>query len=116
MESFISKQPNGLYCRVSTVVNCPIDWNMTAEDYIELCVKKAEKDAIDVLENYVKPFDEVVKKTYPPNMTVEKIVEMFKDMGYNPTEREIESWKVWEDDFKYGELLWRRLEKEHLRC
>ena len=36
MAGFISKQPNGLYCRFSTVVDCPTDWNMTEDDYIEV--------------------------------------------------------------------------------
>ena len=45
MAGFISKQPNGLYCRFSTVVDCPTDWNMTEEDYIELCKKRAEEEA-----------------------------------------------------------------------
>lgn len=43
MAGFISKQPNGLYCRFSTVVDCPTDWNMTEEDYVELYKQKAEK-------------------------------------------------------------------------
>ena len=57
MGSFISKQPNGLYCRFSTVVDCPTNWNMTVEDYIALKVQDAIKEAIDVLENYIQPFD-----------------------------------------------------------
>ena len=51
MAGFISKQPNGLYCRFSTVVDCPIDWNMTAEDYIELCKEKAEQEEREKKEN-----------------------------------------------------------------
>ena len=29
MAGFISKQPNGLYCRFSSVTDCPTAWNMT---------------------------------------------------------------------------------------
>lgn len=36
MAGFVSKQPNGLYCRFSTVVDCPTVWNMTREDYINM--------------------------------------------------------------------------------
>lgn len=43
MAGFVAKQPNGLYCRFSTVIDCPTDWNITAEYYIELCKQKAEK-------------------------------------------------------------------------
>lgn len=57
MAGFISKQPNGLYCRFSTVVDCPTDWNMTEEDYVELCKQKAEKEARDVLANHLYPFE-----------------------------------------------------------
>ena len=40
MGAFISKQPNGLYCRFSSVVDCPTHWNMTKEDYISSILKK----------------------------------------------------------------------------
>ena len=35
MGAIIAKQPNGLYCRVSTVVDAPTHYNMTKQDYIE---------------------------------------------------------------------------------
>ena len=31
MAGFVSKQPNGLYCRFSSVTDCPTAWNMTRE-------------------------------------------------------------------------------------
>lgn len=34
MAGLIAKQPNGLYCRISTVVDAPTDWNMTEQDCI----------------------------------------------------------------------------------
>lgn len=69
MGAFISKQPNGLYCRFSTVVDCPTDWNMTEEDYIELCKEIAEAEAKNVLQNHLKPFEWVKDYFYPRNMT-----------------------------------------------
>ena len=33
MAGFISKQPNGLYCRFSSVTDCPTAWNMTKEEF-----------------------------------------------------------------------------------
>lgn len=36
MAGFISKQPNGLYCRFSSVTDCPTAWNMMREDYINM--------------------------------------------------------------------------------
>ena len=76
MAGFIAKQPNGLYCRFSKVTDCPTNWNMTREDYIQLCVDKAIektiKDANDVLDNYVRDFDMVIDSFSPNNMTREE--------------------------------------------
>ena len=33
MAGFIAKQPNGLYCRFSTVVDCPTHKNLDIEFY-----------------------------------------------------------------------------------
>ena len=84
MAGFIAKQPNGLYCRFSTVVDCPTDWNMTAEDYIELCKQKAEKEAKDVLENHLQPFEKVKDYFYPSNMTDKEFDEFLKDVVDTP--------------------------------
>ena len=88
MAGFVAKQPNGLYCRFSTVVDCPTDWNMTAEDYIKLCKQKAEQkaeqEAKDVLENYLKPFEKVKDYFYPNNMTEKEFDEFLKDVGDTP--------------------------------
>ena len=81
MGSFISKQPNGLYCRFSTVVDCPTNWNMTEEDYIELCKKRAEEDARDVLANYLRPFEMVKEWFLPRNMTNEEFEQFLKDVS-----------------------------------
>lgn len=80
MASFIAKQPNGLYCRFSTVIDCPTDWNMTEEDYIELCRRKAEEDAKDVLKNYLQPFEMVKEKFRPDNMTKAEFKRFLKDV------------------------------------
>ena len=34
MGAYIAKQPNGLFCRFSSVVDSVTHWNMTEEDYI----------------------------------------------------------------------------------
>ena len=68
MGAFIARQPNGLYCRFSTVVDCPTDWNMTEDDYIELCKKRAEEEARDILRDYLKPFELVKEYFRPTNM------------------------------------------------
>ena len=84
MAGFIAKQPNGLYCRFSTVVGCPTDWNMTAEDYIELCKQKAEQEAKDVLENYLRPFEMVKDYFFSNNMTQKEFDKFLQDVGDMP--------------------------------
>lgn len=55
MGSFIARQPNGKICRFSTVVDTVTHWNLTEEEYIELCVQRAaeeaRRDAEDTLKN-----------------------------------------------------------------
>lgn len=72
MGAFIAKQPNGLYCRFSSIVDCPTHWNMTEQDYIDMCKAKAEEEAKDVLKNYLQPFAMVKDRFAPRNMTQEE--------------------------------------------
>lgn len=83
MAGFISKQPNGLYCRFSTVTDCPTAWDMTREDYINMKMREAKEDAEDVLDNYLKPFDMVVDMYYPNNMTKEEFDKFLEETGYD---------------------------------
>ena len=80
MGAFIAKQPNGLLCRFSSVVDCITDYNMTEEEYIEMCAEKARKEARDVLDRYMQPFELVDKRFYPNNMTVEEHKRIMKEM------------------------------------
>lgn len=80
MGAFIAKQPNGLLCRFSSVVDCITDYNMTKEEYIEMCAEKARKEARDVLDRYMQPFELVDKRFYPNNMTVEEHKRIMKEM------------------------------------
>lgn len=45
MAQYVAKQPNGRYCIFSTVSSCPTAWNLTADDYINLCVETAKEKA-----------------------------------------------------------------------
>ena len=80
MGAFISRQPNGLYCRFGSIVDCPTHINMTKEDYIELCQERAKEEAIDVLENYLRPFEEVSESFIPNNMTKKEFKEILDKM------------------------------------
>jgi hypothetical protein len=82
MGSFVSKQPNGLYCRFSSIVDTVTHTNMTAEDYIEMCADKARIEAIDVLANYIMPFEEVVERFIPNNQPKKEFEKWLKDIGY----------------------------------
>ena len=72
MGAFIAKQPNGLYCRFSSVVACPTAWNMTEEDVLELYAQDAREHAKRILENHLHPFDDVKEYFRPYNMTEEE--------------------------------------------
>ena len=87
MGAFIAKQPNGLYCRFSTVVETVTDWNMTKEEYIEMCAaraaEKASEEAREILAKHLYPFDDVKNSFFPTNNTIEEFNEILKEMGDN---------------------------------
>ena len=80
MGAFIARQPNGLLCRFSSVVDCITDYNMTEDDYIELCAEKARKEARDVLDHYIEPFEMVDRCFFADNMTIEEDKRIMKEM------------------------------------
>ena len=84
MPAFIVRQPNGLLCRFSTVVDCPTHWNMTDEEYIEMCAEKAREEAREearyVLDKCLLPFDEIKKRFYPLNMTKREFKKLVEEM------------------------------------
>ena len=81
MGAFIAKQPNGLYCRFSTVTDCPTNWNMTEDDYVKLCEQKAREEALDTLSNYVHPFDEVKRWYRSRNMTLSEFDKFLREVS-----------------------------------
>lgn len=65
MGAFIARQPNGLLCRWSTIVDNITHYNMTEEEYIEYRAERAREDARFELENnphFVRPFSEILDK------------------------------------------------------
>lgn len=83
MGAFISKQPNGLYCRFSLIVDCPTHWNMTEGDYLNNVTGtvRNKEEAIEILTNYLKPFSEVINRFLPNNMTDEEFNKIVKEMS-----------------------------------
>lgn len=81
--SYIARQPNGLLCRFSTVVNTVTDINMTEEDYVELCAERAREEARWNLsqKNFIKSYDRVLADRTDDNITDERWRELRKQMG-----------------------------------
>lgn len=80
MGAFIARQPNGLLCRFSTVVDTVTHYNMTEDEYIDMCAEMAREEAKEVLENYIRPFDEVKDRFIPENMTQEEFNKLLTEM------------------------------------
>lgn len=85
MGAFIAQQPNGLYCRFSTVVDCPTHYNFTREDYLNNITGtvRSRAEGEDVLENYLRPFSDVIESFAPNNMTQRQFDNAVIDMTVN---------------------------------
>lgn len=81
MPAFICKQPNGLYCRFSTVVDTVTNYNMTIDDYVNICIEKAKKEAIDTIKNYLQPFEIIENSFIDNNMSKKEFEEILKKMN-----------------------------------
>ena len=86
--NYIAKQPNGLLCRFSSMVDAVTHYNMTEEDYIELCAEQARKNARLDLEDerFIKSFDHVLEDIRFDNVTYDKWRSCLEEMGYNEPE------------------------------
>lgn len=83
MSAFIAKQPNGLYCRFSNIMDCPTHWNMTKEDYLNNytgTVSNRDEGEL-ILRDYIKPFSEVIERFVPNNMTQKEFDELVDVMS-----------------------------------
>ena len=85
MGSFVARQPNGLLCRFSTVVDTVTDYNMTEEEYIELRAEMAREEARETIERYLRPFDWVKEYFTPNNMTEDEFNQILKEMSTEVT-------------------------------
>lgn len=86
MGAFIVKQPNGKYCRFSTVVDCPTHINMTEEDYIKVIMTRglskagATAEAKDILQNHLYPYKSINEYFCPNNMSKKEFIEVKNKM------------------------------------
>jgi hypothetical protein len=87
--NYLAKQPNGLYCRFSTVVDCPTHYNMTREDYIQVIMDRghnrgfAEEEADDIIKNDLQPFERIIQDYTPLNMTRYRFIKILKEMCWD---------------------------------
>lgn len=88
MPGMISKQPNGLYCRISTIVEAPTRWDMTKEGLRELLVLHGSLDSPDqTIEDWLSKwevtFEEAIKQIGDLNLTREEIRKWLVSVGYS---------------------------------
>lgn len=89
MGSFIARQPNGLLCRFSSVVDTITDYNMTDEEYIEMCAEKAREKAKEVLKYHILPFSCVKEQFVPNNMSNKEFKQIIKKWRHQENEKSI---------------------------
>lgn len=107
MSGFISKQPNGKYCRFSTTVDSLTHINMTFDDYVNVVMQLqhlneelAKKEAQDVFKYYLRPFDEVLNSFTPENISEKTLIDIVKQMcDPNGKYKELEYEMI---EFKYS--------------
>lgn len=92
MGAFIARQPNGKLCRFSTIVDTVTHYNMTEEDYIELCAERAREEARRNLTQeaswFIRSFEDVKAYFRPGNDTPEQFLAYLREMGDNETQLE----------------------------
>lgn len=94
-----SKQPNGLYCRFSSIVDTITHYNLNEHDLAEMLGKFDADRLINSSTNtdyryfHLWPFDYVKKLIRPDNETVNNIRAELKEMGDKDWETfEYETW------------------------
>lgn len=87
MGSCICKQPNGLYCRYSSIVETMTDINMTFEDYVKVLINRngyqdwrAREEAKDIFDNYLHNYKEIVQHITLLNETKNSRSKLIKKM------------------------------------
>ena len=83
MGAFIARQPNGLLCLFSSVLDCITNYNMTEEEYIEFRAECAREEARFDLQSksFIKPYDWVLDRTLFNNMTKNEFLKIRREMG-----------------------------------
>lgn len=89
----LARQPNGKLCRWSTNTDSITDYNMSEDEYVEMCAERAREEAREVLQRHVHPWEYVFKmidtavKVGTSNDDVNTINKMLSEIG---SEKQIE--------------------------
>lgn len=83
--AIFSRQPNGLLCRFSTVVDAITDYNMTEEEfvvmYIQDAIEIARAEADRILKYHLQPFSEIEnRRDFLGEMTEDEFDKIVKKM------------------------------------
>lgn len=91
MGAYWSQQPNGKFCRFSTVVDTVTDWNVLLEQAINMSQgylfgsAKIPQNVLNARkEKFItslKPFNRIKEDFVPGNDSVEEFLDMIEDMG-----------------------------------
>ena len=81
MGAFVAQQPNGLYCRFSTIVDCPTHWNLTKEEYIQSRMDDLKEELELTFEHRLNPFEWVEEYFNTNNMSQTKFKRILKSMN-----------------------------------
>lgn len=84
MSAFFVKQPNGLYARFSTVIDCPTHKDLTREQarrvYLEGLVEDATMRIDDILD-FPCSVEDMLESFQPNCMTVHEFNKFLKEIG-----------------------------------
>ncbi|MIL11607.1 hypothetical protein RH50_06875 [Listeria monocytogenes] len=107
MPGLIAKQPNGLYCRISTVVEAPTHDNMTKEELEDLLIIQRSLDInLVTLEQwlavYKVDFNVAIEQLGSACSSFEETKEWLEEVGYQQADVFMEkiayNWDEWEEE------------------
>ncbi|MBC2114732.1 hypothetical protein HCA91_13145 [Listeria innocua] len=107
MPGLIAKQPNGLYCRISTVVEAPTHHDMTKEEleYYLINTRSLDINLVtldDWLAFYEVDFSEAIKQLGSACSTFEETREWLVEVGYQHADVFMKKiayrWDEWEEE------------------
>ena len=85
MGVIVAKQPNGLLCRLNTIMGSITAYDMTENEYIEhvayLHAEMGRCEARKTLKNGLQPFQKVLNNLVYSNKEKGQVKEMLKNMG-----------------------------------